>query len=83
MDAAKVQAITEMPWPIDVAGVHREMAQYLAKFLPHLIPSQVPAPPVRPNQATPGADSEGCCMGVGKEKALENLNKVTTPILRY
>ena len=37
-DPGKVQAITEMPRPIDVAGVQRllGMAQYLAKFLPHL-----------------------------------------------
>ena len=37
-DPAKIQAITNMPRPVDVAGVQRllGMAQYLAKFLPHL-----------------------------------------------
>ena len=37
-DPSKVQAITEMPRPTDVPGVQRllGMAQYLAKFLPHL-----------------------------------------------
>ena len=38
VDPTKVQAITEMPPPIDVKGVQRllGMAQYLAKFVPHL-----------------------------------------------
>ena len=37
-DPTKVDAITRMPPPTDVAGVQRllGMAQYLAKFLPHL-----------------------------------------------
>ena len=37
-DPTKIQAITQMPRPTDVAGVQRllGMAQYLAKFLPHL-----------------------------------------------
>ena len=38
VDPTKVQAITEMPPPINVKGVQRllGMAQYLAKFVPHI-----------------------------------------------
>ena len=38
VDPAKVRAISEMPAPTDKLGVQRllGLAQYLAKFLPHL-----------------------------------------------
>ena len=43
VDPAKVRAITEMPAPTDKAGVQRllGLAQYLSKFLPHLISSRI------------------------------------------
>ena len=38
IDPAKIQAISEMPTPKNVAAVQRMLglAQYLSKFLPHL-----------------------------------------------
>ena len=80
VDPAKVRAIAEMPQPADVAGVQRllGMAQYLAKFLPHL--SDVTKPLRELTQKEVAWVWEEPQM-----RAFEDLKKAiaSTPILRY
>ena len=77
IDPAKVQAIAEMP---DVAGVRRllGMAQYLAKFLPHLSDITKPLRDLTQKDVI-------CVWEEPQQKALEELKDAITrtPILRY
>ena len=80
VDPAKVRAIVEMPQPTDVAGVQRllGMAQYLAKFLPHLSDLTKPIRDLTQKDVTWVWDQP-------QEKAFKELkNAITsTPVLRY
>ena len=80
IDPAKVQAIAEMPRPADVAGVRRllGMAQYLAKFLPHLSDITKPLRDLTQKDVIWVWEEP-------QQKALEELKDAITrtPILRY
>ena len=79
-DPTKVDAITRMPPPTDVAGVQRllGMAQYLAKFLPHL------ADITKPLRELTHKDVEWV-WDKPQEDAFQKLQKAitNTPVLRY
>ena len=80
VDPTKVQAISEMPQPTDVAGVQRllGMVQYLAKFLPHL------SDMTKPLRDLTQRDVEWVWDQPQKE-AFQKLKKAlaNTPVLRY
>ena len=79
-DPTKVQAITEMPPPIDVKGVQRllGMAQYLAKFVPHISDVTKPLRDLTQKNIAWVWDHP-------QEKAFQELKQVvsSTPTLRY
>ena len=79
-DPTKVDAITRMPPPTDVAGVQRllGMAQYLAKFLPHLTDV------TKPLRELTHKDVEWV-WDKPQEDAFQKLQKaiMNTPVLRY
>ena len=79
-DPTKVDAITRMPPPTDVAGVQRllGMAQYLAKFLPHL------ADVTKPLRELTHKDVEWV-WDKPQEDAFQKLQKAitNTPVLKY
>lgn len=80
IDPTKVRTIREMPPPTDKAGVSRllGLAQYLAKFLPHLSDITKPLGELMKNGIQWTWDD-------AQQTALENLKKAvsSTPILRY
>ena len=79
-DPAKIVAITEMPRPVDVAGVQRllGMAQYLAKFLPNLSDLTKPLRDLTHKEVEWVWDQP-------QEQAFNKLLKAisNTPVLRY
>ena len=79
-DPTNVDAITRMPPPTDVAGVQRllGMAQYLAKFLPHLTDV------TKPLRELTHKDVEWV-WDKPQEDAFQKLQKaiMNTPVLRY
>ena len=80
MDPAKVRAIIEMPPPKDVAAMQRllGLAQYLGKFLPHLLDITKPLREITQKDADWIWDH-------AQQNALDTLKRVvtSTPILRY
>ena len=80
VDPHKVQAITEMPPPTDVAAVQRllGLAQYLSKFLPHLSDMTKPLRDLTLQDTAWVWDHP-------QQEALEALKKAasSTPVLRY
>ena len=80
VDPMKVQAITEMPPPTDVKGVQRllGMAQYLAKFVPHISDITKPLRDLTQKNIAWVWDQP-------QEKAFQELRQVvsSTPTLRY
>ena len=80
VDPAKVRAMTEMPVPTDKAAVQRllGLAQYLAKFLPHL--SDITKPLRDLTQR-----DEDWVWGSTHQAAFEKLKVAVTktPVLRY
>ena len=80
VDPAKVRAIAEMPQPEDVAGVQRllGMAQYLAKFLPHLSDITKPLRDLTQKNVAWVWEQP-------QKKAFEELKEAisSTPLLRY
>ena len=80
VDPAKVRAIAEMPQPADVAGVQRllGMAQYLAKFLPHLSDVTKPLRELTQKEVAWVWEEP-------QTRAFEDLKKAiaSTPILQY
>ena len=81
-DPTKVQAITQMPRPTDVAGVQRllGMIQYLAKFLPNL--SDI-TKPLRERELT--HKEVKWVWDQPQENAFRKLQEAvtSTPVLRY
>ena len=79
-DPAKVQAIREMPRPMDVAAVRRllGLTQYLSKFLPHL------SDLTKPLRELTQKDTEWI-WDYAQERALDALKEAVTntPVLRY
>ena len=79
-DPTKVQAITQMPRPTDVAGVQRllEMIQYLAKFLPNLSDIAKPLRELTHKEVEWVWDQP-------QENAFRKLQEAitSTPVLRY
>ena len=80
VDPHKVQAITDMPPPTDVAAVQRllGLAQYLSKFLPHLSDMTKPLRDLTLKDTAWVWDHP-------QQEALEALKKAvsSTPILQY
>ena len=80
IDPTKVKAIVDMPNPTDVPGVQRllGLAQYLAKFLPHLSDITKPLRDLTRN------DTEWV-WETSQQNALDTLKKsvASTPLLRY
>ena len=80
VDPYKVKAIVEMPPPTDVAGVRclLGLAQYLSKFLPHLLDL------TKPLRELTRQDSQWT-WDCPQKKAFEKLKEAVsnTPILRY
>ena len=80
IDPTKVKAIVDMPNPTDVPGVQRllGLAQYMAKFLPHL--SDI----TKPLQDLTRNDTEWMWES-SQQNALDTLKKAvaSTPVLRY
>ena len=80
IDPTKVKAIVDMPNPTDVPGVQRllGLAQYLAKFLPHLSDITKPLRDLTRN------DTEWV-WETSQQNALDTLKKAvaSTPVLRY
>ena len=80
IDPTKVKAIVDMPNPTDVPGVQRllGLAQYLAKFLPHLSDITKPLRDLTRN------DTEWIWES-SQQNALDTLKKAvaSTPVLSY
>ena len=80
VDPAKVKAIVDMPIPTDVAGVQRllGLAQYLAKFMPHL--SDI----TKPLRDLTRQDCEWM-WHTTQQAAVDELKKavISAPVLRY
>ena len=80
IDPTKVKAIVDMPNPTDVPGVQRllGLAQYLAKFLPHLSDITKPLRDLTRNDTEWMWESS-------QQNALDTLKKAvaSTPVLRY
>lgn len=80
VDPAKVRAVTEMPVPVDKAAVQRllGLAQYLAKFLPHLSDITKPLRDLTQRDVDWVWDST-------HQTAFEKLKEAVTktPVLRY
>ena len=80
IDPTKVKAIVDMPNPTDVAGVQRllGLAQYLAKFLPHLSDITKPLRELTRNDTDWMWESS-------QQSAVDTLKKAvaSTPVLRY
>ena len=80
VDPAKVRAVVEMPTPTDKAGVQRLLgvAQYLAKFLPHLSDITKPLRELTQNDVI-------WFWGDAQQTALDRLKDAvtSTPVLRY
>ena len=80
IDPTKVKAIVDMPNPTDVAGVQRllGLAQYLAKFLPHLSDITKPLRELTRNDTDWMWDSS-------QQNAVDTLKKAVAsiPVLRY
>ena len=80
IDPTKVKAIVDMPNPTDVAGVQRllGLAQYLAKFLPHLSDITKPLRELTRNDTDWMWESS-------QQNAVDTLKKAvaSTPVLRY
>ena len=80
IDPTKVKAIVDMPNPTDVAGVQRllGLAQYLAKFLPHLSDITKPLRELTRNDTDWMWESS-------QQNAVNTLKKAvaSTPVLRY
>ena len=80
IDPTKVKAIINMPDPTDVAGVQRllGLAQYLAKFLPHL--SDI----TKPLRDLTRSDTDWMWES-SQQNAVDMLKKAVanTPVLRY
>ena len=80
IDPAKVRAIVEMPPPTDKLGVQRllGLAQYLAKFLPHLSDTTKPLRDLTQNDIQ-------WVWNEPQQTAFEKLKEMVTrtPVLRY
>ena len=78
IDPTKVKAIVDMPNPTDVPGVQRllGLAQYLAKFLPHLSDITKPLRDLTRN------DTEWVCES-SQQNALDTLKKTVARHLCY
>ena len=80
IDPTKVKDIVDMPNPTDVAGVQRllGLAQYLAKFLPHLSDITKPLRELTRNDTDWMWESS-------QQNAVDTLKKAvgSTPVLRY
>ena len=80
VDPHKLQAITDMPPPTDVAGIQRllGLVQYLSKFLPHLSDMTKPLRDLTPKDTAWVWDHH-------QQEALEEFKKAASsiPILRY
>ena len=80
IDPAKFRAIVEMPPPTDKLGVQRllGLAQYLAKFLPHLSDTTKPLRDLTQNDAQ-------WVWNEPQQTAFEKLKEMVTctPVLRY
>ena len=80
VDPAKVQAISEMPAPTDKLGVQRllGLAQYLAKFLPHLSDVTKPLRDLMQSDVL-------WVWNEAQQTAFEKLKEMVTrtPVLRY